>query len=94
MTDQPIPAPHEVVAERIEARRATLPARLPDEAPAVATTPPVCDGWGLVPVLAMDGDGYDPAACPGCALCSSPRPALRQADPFARLPVVADDEPL
>jgi len=92
MTDQPTPAPHEAVAERIETRRAALLARHA-EAPAVAqTAATVCDGWGLVPVLAMDGNGYEPAACLGCALCAETRPALRQADPFARLPVVDADE--
>ena len=95
MSDQQIPAPHEVVAERIETRRAAVTARLP-EAPAVPsqTVGAVCDGWGLVPVLAMDGSGYEPAACLGCALCSTVRPPTRQADPFARLPALFDEDPM
>jgi len=94
MTDQQIPAPHEAVAERIEARRAAATARHPETPTVTQTAGSVCDGWGLVPVLAMDGSGYEPAACFGCALCSEVRPPVRQANPFARLPVVAFDDEL
>jgi hypothetical protein len=88
------PSPAQAVAERIETRRATLPARLPDETP----TDAVCDGWGLVPVPALDEDGgYEPGACPGCVLCSRVRPvtARRSAQTMAAmLADVADEEPM
>lgn len=89
MTDQRILTPAEAVAERIETRRATLLARLP-EAPPVADGP-VCDGWGLVPALAMDGSGYEPSACLGCALCSTVRPPVPGVA-LARMPVIVDPE--
>lgn len=91
---RPAPTPAEVVTERIETRRATLQARLPD-APPVPDN--VCDGWGVVPVLASDGSGYEPAACLGCASCSMVRPttAARSAQAMAAMMRdVADDEPM
>lgn len=66
-----LPSPAAAVTERIEARRATLPARRHDDAPAEQAA--TCDGWGVVPVLASDGAGYEPAACLGCTQCGPPR---------------------
>jgi hypothetical protein len=63
MSDQ-CESPTDAVRARIAARRATLQPAAPDEALPAA----VCDGWGLVPVLGLDGE-YEPAACLGCVQC-------------------------
>jgi len=86
MVDQQPPAPHEAVAERITARRTALQTRH-----VLAPVGAVCDGWGAVAVLGADGE-YEAGSCQGCALCDVVRPPVRQADPFARLPVVDSDE--
>lgn len=90
--DLPLTAasPTETAAERIEARRVALQARH-GEAPAGST----CDGWGLVPVLAADGTGYEPAACLGCARCAPPVPSTRIHRAIeAMVRDIADEEPM
>lgn len=66
----PAPSPVQAVTRRLDARRGPLPAAL-NEAPAG----PLCDGWGLVPVLGLDGE-YEPSACHGCALCAVVTPPV------------------
>jgi ferredoxin len=95
MTEHEVPTPVQAVTDRIEARR-TAHVRLP-EAPPVDAGAPVCDGWGLVPVLASDGSRYEPAACLGCALCREVRPVstFRSAQVMAALERdVMDEEPM
>jgi hypothetical protein len=83
-------SPVDAVRARIAARRATLQPAAPNEALPGA----VCDGWGLVPVLASDGSGYEPAACLGCELCHVSEPVRERRDPFARLPQLMDEDPM
>jgi hypothetical protein len=93
MTDHEIPPPATAVRRRIETRRVTAIARLA-EPPSVAQTADasVCDGWGLVPVMGLDGE-YEPAACLGCALCSEVRPPA-PGRAMARMPVIPTDDEL
>ena len=92
MTDQPISSPTQAVRRRIEARRVTAIARLPEPPPVARTADPVCDGLGLVPVLGLDGE-YEPAACLACALCSEVRPPV-PGRAMARMPVIPTDDEL
>ena len=92
MTDQPIPTPTQAARRRIEARRVTAIARLPEPPPVAQTETPVCDGWGLVPVLGLDGE-YEPAACLGCVLCAEVRPPV-PGRAMARMPVIPTDDEL
>lgn len=96
MTDQEIPDPHEHIARLIEERRAALWAKLARVRFPVAPEGSVCDGFGAVAVLGLDGE-YEPAACLGCALCREVRPvaAHRSAQVMAALERdVMDEEPM